>query len=65
MVAKLLASGTKTEKVPHQWLKLFEAEWMLCGIKEARTEAEAQAVLKNWIHKTRVEEVVDEMLEGL
>ncbi len=21
--------------------------------------------LKNWIHKTRVEEVVDEMLEGL
>ncbi len=26
---------------------------------------EARAILKNWIHKTWVEEVVDEMLEGL
>ncbi len=31
----------------------------------ARTELEARAILKNWIHKTRVKEVVDEMLEGL
>ncbi len=65
MVAKSLNSGAKIEKVPHKWLKLFEAEWTLCGIKEARTESEAKAILKNWIHKTRVEEVVDEMIEGL
>ncbi len=64
-VAEPLDSGVKTEKVPHEWLKPFEAEWTLCGIKEARTESEARAILKNWIHKTRVEEVVDEMLEGL
>ncbi len=65
MVAEPLDSSAKTEKVPHQWLKPFEAEWTLRGIKEAKTESEARAILKNWIHKTRVEEVVDEMLEGL
>ena len=64
-VAKSKNSGVKTEKVPHKWLKPFEAEWMLHEIKEARTESEARAVLKNWIHKMQVEEVVDEMLEGL
>ncbi len=64
-VAEPLSSGAKTEKVPHEWLKPFEAEWTLRGIKEAKTESEARAILKNWIHKTRVEEVVDEMLEGL
>ncbi len=64
-VAKLLNSGAKTEKVPHEWLKLFEAEWTLRGIKEANTESEARAILKNWIHKAWVKEVVDEMLEDL
>ncbi len=65
MVAEPLNSGAKTEKVPHEWLKPFEAEWTLRRIKEARTESEARAILKNWIHKARVEEVVNEMLEGL
>ncbi len=65
MVAESPDRGVKTEKVPHKWLKPFEAEWMLHEIKEARTESEARAVLKNWIHKMQVEEVVDEMLEGL
>ncbi len=64
-VAESLDSGAKAEKVPSEWLKPFEAEWTLRGIKEAKTESEARAILKNWIHKTRVEEVVDEMLEGL
>ncbi len=64
-VTEPLGSGVKTEKVPSSWLKPFEAEWTLQGIKEARTESEARAILKNWIHKTRVEEVVDEMIEGL
>ncbi len=64
-VAEPLDSGVKAEKVPSEWLKPFEAEWTLHGIKEAKTESEARAILKNWIHKTRVEEVVDEMLEGL
>ncbi len=64
-VAKPLGPGTKTEKVPHEWLKPFSAEWTLCGIIEARTESEAKAILKNWIHKTRAEEVVDKMIEGM
>ncbi len=64
-VTEPLGSGAKTEKVPHEWLKPFGAEWTLRGIKEAKTESEARAILTNWIHKTRVEEVVDEMLEGL
>ncbi len=38
---------------------------MLHEIKEARMESEAKAILKNWIHKMRIEEVVDEMIEGL
>ncbi len=64
-VAESSNSGVKTEKVPQEWLKPFEAEWTLHGIKEAKMESEARAILKNWIHKTRVEEVVDDMLEGL
>ncbi len=51
MVAESQDSGAKTEKVPSEWLKPFEAEWTLRGIKEAKTESEARAILKNWIHK--------------
>ncbi len=65
MVAESPDSGMKTEKVPHEWLKPFSAEWTLHGIVEARTESEVKAILKNWIHKTRAEEVVDEMIEGM
>ncbi len=50
-VAELTGSSTKTEKVPHEWLRPFGAEWTLRGIKEARTESEAKAILKNWIHR--------------
>ncbi len=42
---------TKAEKVPHEWLKPFGAEWTLCRIVEAKTESEVKAILKNWIHK--------------
>ncbi len=65
MVARSTDPSVKTEKVLHEWLTLFGAEWTLCGIKEVRMESEAKAILKNWIHKARVEEVVDEMIEGL
>ncbi len=33
------------------WLKPFGAEWTLRGIIQAKTESEAKAILKNWIHK--------------
>ncbi len=56
---------TKAEKVPHEWLQPFRAEWTWHGIKDARMESEAKAILKNWIHKMCVEEVVNEMLEGM
>ncbi len=49
----------------HEWLKPFRAEWTLRGIVQAKTESEAKAILKNWIHKARAEEVVDDMIEGI
>ncbi len=55
----------KAEKVPHKWLEPFRAEWTLHGIIQAKTESEAKAILKNWIYKARVEEVVDKMIEGM
>ncbi len=48
-----------------EWLKPFRAEWTLRGIVQAKTESEAKAILKNWIHKARAEEVVDDMIEGM
>ncbi len=35
----------------NEWLKPFGAEWTLRGIVQAKTESEARAILKNWIHK--------------
>ncbi len=55
----------KAEKVPHEWLKPFRAEWTLRGIVQAKTESEAKAILKNWIHKAQAEEVVDSMIEAM
>ncbi len=52
-------------KTYSEWLKPFGAEWTLCGIVQAKTESEAKAILKNWIHKARAEEVVDDMIEGM
>ncbi len=65
MVAEPSCPGVKTEKVPSEWLKPFSAKWMLCRIAEACTESEAKAILKNWIYKTWVEEVVDKLVEGM
>ncbi len=57
--------NVKAEKVPHEWLKPFEAEWTLCSIVQAKTESEVKTILKNWTHKACAEEVVDEMIEGM
>ncbi len=65
MVVELLQVDAKAKEVPHEWLKPFGTEWTLRGIKEARTESEAKAILKNWIHKACMEEVIDEMIEGM
>ncbi len=48
-----------------EWLKPFGVEWTLHGIVQAKTESEAKAILKNWIHKVRAEEVMDNMIEGM
>ncbi len=52
-------------KTYSEWLKPFGAEWTLRGIVQAKTESEAKAILKNWIHKARAEEVMDDMIEGM
>ncbi len=57
--------NAKAEKVPHEWLKPFGVEWTLHSIVQAKTELETKAILKNWIHKARAEEVVDNMIEGM
>ncbi|SJK97340.1 uncharacterized protein ARMOST_00592 [Armillaria ostoyae] len=49
----------------HEWLKPFETEWTWRAIKDAKDESATRAILLNWIHKTRAEEVVDNLLEGL
>ncbi len=64
-VVEPLQVNVKAEKVPHEWIKPFGAEWTLHGIVQAKTESEAKAILKNWIHKARAEEVVDNMIEGM
>ncbi len=64
MVARSSDPGVKTEKVPHEWLRPFGAEWTLCRVVEAKTKSEAKVILKNWIHKAWVDEVVNEMIEG-
>ncbi len=64
-VARSSDLGAKAENVPQEWLKLFEAEWTLRGIVEAKTESEARVILKNWIARGQAEEVVDKMIEGL
>ncbi|PBK62708.1 hypothetical protein ARMSODRAFT_895345 [Armillaria solidipes] len=50
---------------PQEWLKPFETKWTWRTIKDAKDESTTRAVLLNWIHKTRAEEVVDNLLEGL
>ncbi|SJL12751.1 uncharacterized protein ARMOST_16182 [Armillaria ostoyae] len=50
---------------PQEWLKPFETEWTWRAIKDAKNESAARSILLNWIHKTRAEEVVDNLLEGL
>ncbi|SJL12748.1 uncharacterized protein ARMOST_16179 [Armillaria ostoyae] len=50
---------------PQEWLKPFETEWTWRAIKDAKNESAARAILLNWIHKTRAEEVIDNLLKGL
>ncbi|SJL17443.1 uncharacterized protein ARMOST_20993 [Armillaria ostoyae] len=50
---------------PQEWLKPFKTEWTWRAIKDAKDESAARAILLNWIHKTRAEEVIDNLLEGL
>ncbi len=65
MVVEPSRVDAKAEKVPHEWLKPFRAEWTLRRIREVKTESEAKAILKNWIHKARMEEVVNKIIEGM
>ncbi len=52
-------------KTYSEWLKPFGPEWTLRGIVQAKTESEAKAILKNWIHKVQAEEVMDHMIKGM
>ncbi len=65
MVVEPSQVDMKAKEALHKWLKPFGAEWTLHGIVEAKMELEAKAILKNWIHKMHMEEVVDEMIEGM
>ena len=56
---------TPSKETRFKWLKLFETEWTWRAIRDTKDESAARSVLLNWIHKTRAEEVVDNLLDGL
>lgn len=62
----VVSNDVKASEVPcSEWLKPFEAKWTWRKVLDAKTESEAQVVLKNWVHRGQAEEVVNEMLEGM
>ncbi|PBK81681.1 hypothetical protein ARMGADRAFT_1091085 [Armillaria gallica] len=65
MVVKPSWVNMKAKEALHEWLKPFRAEWTLRRVVEAKTESEAKAILKNWIHKAHMEEVVNKIIEGM
>ncbi len=65
MVAKSLVTGAKVQEVPHRWMKPFEVDWMLQAVQEAHSDNAAHTALCTWIHKDRLGELDNELLDEL
>ncbi len=46
-------------------MKPLLADWTLCNVQEARSDNAARAQLVLWMHKDRLGELTDELLEEL
>ncbi len=66
MVVAPSVANAKVRKVPRQgWMKLLSVDWTLQNIQEARSDNAAHAQLIFWMHKERLGELTDELLEEL
>ncbi len=65
MVAMPSAAGVKVQEVPHQWMRPFKVDWMLCAIRKAPNDNAARAALAMWIHCDKAAELTDELLTEL
>ncbi len=59
-------TNAKVREVPRQgWMKPLLADWILRNIQEARNNNAARAQLLLWIHKERLGQLTDELLQEL
>ncbi len=66
MVVASSATNTKVREVPRQgWMKPLLVDWTLRNVQEARNDNAAHAQLVLWIHKDRLGELTDSLLEEL
>ncbi len=65
MVATPATASAKVKEVPHQWMRPFEVDWMICVICEAQNDNAACAALAVWIHKDKGTEMTNELLKEL
>ncbi len=65
MVAGSIDPSMKTEKVPSEWLKTVQCQMDAMSSQGGTNRIRSEGNLKNWIHKTRVEEVVNQRIEDL
>ncbi len=61
-----ITANAKVWEVPRQgWMKPLSVEWTLQNIQEARSDNAARAQLVLWMHKDRLRELTDKLLEEL
>ncbi len=59
-------ANAKVPEVPRQgWMKPLSVDWTLRNVQEARSDNAARAQLVLWMHKDRLGELTDELLEEL
>ncbi len=64
-VAMSSVTSAKAQEVSHRWMKPFEVDWTLHTICEAHNDNATCAALCIWMHKDRLGELTDELLNEL
>ncbi len=60
------AADAKVREVPRQgWMKPLSVDWTLRNVQEAHSDNAARAQLVLWMHKDRLRELTDELLDEL
>ncbi len=66
MVVAPSVANAKVREVPRQgWRKPLSVDWTLQNVQEARSDNAAHAQLVLWMHKDRLGELTNELLEEL